>query len=131
MNWMEIIEQFFEVCFFPLLGALTTVLVFRIKSKWATDEKNIQSEITQRYLILLNEIIVSCVKATNQTYVNIRKEQGAFDDMAKKIALQKTKEAVMLSLGEEAKKYLKLTVGDIEAYIIEKIESSIEDVKVK
>ena len=131
MNWMEIIEQFFEVCFFPLLGALTTVLVFRIKSKWATDEKNIQSEITQRYLILLNEIIVSCVKATNQTYVNIRKEQGAFDDMAKKIALQKTKEAVMLALGEEAKKYLKLAVGDIEAYIIEKIESSIEDVKVK
>jgi hypothetical protein len=51
--------------------------------------------------------------------------------VAKRIALNKTKDAVLLILEKETKKYLEANIGDLEAYIIEQIEASIEDVKYK
>jgi hypothetical protein len=65
MNWLEIIQQIFEVCILPLLGAVSLIVAKRITAKWAADEKNTNSLVAARHLTHLNDIILACIKATN------------------------------------------------------------------
>lgn len=78
-----------------------------------------------KYMTLLSDTIIDCVVATNQTYVNTLKEQGKFDADAQKEAFNKTYEAVMRILTDDAKKYLGEVLGDLDLYINTMIESQV------
>ena len=129
MDWLNILDQVFDVCLIPLLGIATTVLITLIKQKIAEGKVKADSEITVKYLGLLEQTVVDCIIATNQTYVNALKDKNAFDEAAQKEALARTAAAVKAILSEEAKKYITNFVGDIDAFIQEKIEANIETVK--
>lgn len=129
MDWLNILDQVFDVCLIPLLGIATTVLITLIKQKIAEGKVKADSEITVKYLGLLEQTVVDCITATNQTYVNALKDKNAFDEAAQKEALARTAAAVKAILSEEAKKYITNFVGDIDAFIQEKIEANIETVK--
>ena len=125
MNWTEILQQIFELCIIPLLGILTGCLIKVVRNK--TNELNAKSKnmLTKKYINMLSQIITDCVIATNQTYVDSLKEHNAFNYDAQKEAFNRTYQAVMAILSEEAKEYLIAVYGDLNAYITTKIESEI------
>lgn len=75
---MTILIQIFQVCIIPLLGVLTAWLCAFVNIK--IDEiKNRTADTTQKkYLDMLNNTIVDCIEATNQTYVDALKKEGTF-----------------------------------------------------
>lgn len=125
----ETIALIFEICIIPILGALTTFLCVFIRSKTKQLQDKTNSDKADQYLGYLQNTIITCLRATNQTYVEALKEQNAFDEAAHRIALTKTKTAVLSILTDDAKKYLPSIVGDLELYIIEQIEANIANNK--
>jgi hypothetical protein len=119
----------FEICIIPLLGTLTAFVCAYIRSKTKQLQAKSDNEKADQYLGYLQNTIITCLRATNQTYVEALKEQNAFDAEAHKIALDKTKSAVLATLTDDAKKYLPLIIGDLELYIVEQIEANIANNK--
>ena len=123
----NLINQLFQVCLIPMLGALTTFIVIWIKAKSAELQKKTNNDILNKYVQMATDTITNCVIATNQTYVNSLKEQGKFDEAAQKEAFQRTYQAVLLILSDDAKEYLSNAFGDLNKYLQEKIESTINN----
>ena len=123
----NLINQLFQVCLIPMLGALTTFIVIWIKAKSAELQKKTNNDILNKYVQMATDTITNCVIATNQTYVNSLKEQGKFDEAAQKEAFQRTYQAVLLILSDEAKEYLNNAFGDLNKYLQEKIESTVNN----
>ena len=130
MDLVTIIPLVFQMCILPLLAILTKYLVawIEIKIGEMTEQKN--DALFTKYMTLLQDTVISCVIATNQTYVDTLKAQGKFDLEAQKVALQKTYDAVMAILTEDAVKYLKNVLGDFDAYVNTMIESQVNLQKV-
>ena len=78
---------------------------------------------------MLEDTIIQCVLATTQTYVDTLKQQGKFDAEAQKVAFEKTYTNVMNILADEAKEYLENALGDLEAYIYNRIEAGVKVTK--
>lgn len=118
-------EQIFQVCIIPLLAALTGFIVqyLRIKSKEISGKMN--DEVAQKYTEMITETIVNCVIATNQTYVEALKKEGKFDEQAQKVAFEKTLNAVLAVLSDDAKNYLREITGDINTYLTQRIEAEV------
>jgi hypothetical protein len=125
----ETLTLIFEICIIPLLGALTAFACAFIRSKIKQIQDRTNNDKADQYLYYLQNTIITCLRATNQTYVEALKEQNAFDAEAHKIALDKTKSAVLATLTDDAKKYLPLIIGDLELYIVEQIEANIANNK--
>lgn len=125
MEINELISAIFQICILPLLGVLTTFLVKWLQAKSQQLQANAQDETSKKYMSMLTNTITECVLATNQTYVEALKQQNKFDAEAQKIAFEKTSEAVMSILTEDAKEYLTNAVGDLELYIKQKIEAEV------
>ena len=125
MDFQTLIPIIFQVCLIPLLAILTKYLVawIQVKTKELTDAKD--NEMFTKYMTLLSDTVINCVVTTNQTYVNTLKEQGKFDAEAQKEAFNKTYEAVMRILTDDAKKYLGEVLGDLDLYINTMIESQV------
>ena len=125
MNYAEFITNIFQVCIIPLLGVLTTFLVKWLQIKSNELQIKMDNEVANKYMDMLTNTITECVLATNQTYVEALKQQNKFDLEAQKIAFDKTSEAVMAILTEDAKEYLESAVGDLELFIKQKIEAEV------
>lgn len=125
MNYTEFITNIFQVCIIPLLGVLTTFLVKWLQIKSSELQIKMDNEVANKYMDMLTNTITECVLATNQTYVEALKQQNKFDLEAQKIAFEKTSEAVMAILTEDAKEYLESAVGDLELFIKQKIEAEV------
>ncbi len=121
----ELLTQIFQVCIIPLLGVLTTFIIKWINVKSNQIQKNNDNALANKYIQMLTDTINSCVIATNQTYVESLKKQGKFDAEAQKQAFEQTTQAVLTILSQEAKDYLANIYGDLDKYISEKIEASV------
>ena len=129
MDWLSILQQIFELCIIPLLGIVTKFVIEYIAQKKEQIKTQTDNELAQKYLDILNDTIAKCVTATNQTYVESLKEQNVFDADAQKEAFNKTYNAVIETLGDEANKYLPMVIGDLQTYITERIEASVKESK--
>ena len=129
MDWLNILDQVFDVCLVPLLGLITSILIVYIKEKIAEGKEKTNSELADKYLSLLEITVIDCIRATNQTYVDVLKKQGKFDAEAQKEAFKMTFAAVTDILSDDAKKYLNEACGDLNKYITELIESTVKNVK--
>lgn len=125
MDYMEMLQKIFEVCIIPLLGVLTTYLVIFIKQKSKELQETTDNELYKKYIELLQDTIVRCVIATNQTYVEALKDKNAFDKEAQEHAFKMTYDAVMAILTDDAKVYLSNVFGDLEVYITKLIEAEV------
>lgn len=126
MDWIKLLQEIFYVCVIPLLGVLTTYLVQYLKAKGNQIADSTDNALASKYIKMLAETICTCVEATNQTYVEALKKAGAFDEAAQKEAFNKTKEAVMNILSDEAKKYLASIYGDLDQFIESMIEAQVK-----
>lgn len=129
MDWLDILYKVFEVAIIPLLGAATLYLITLIDAKKKELKDKSKSETTKKYIEMLDDTIINCVIATNQTYVDALKKAGSFDAEAQKQAFKLTYEAVMAILTDEAQVYLNEAIKDLNAYITNKIESGVAAAK--
>lgn len=125
MEWLLLLTDIFEVCIIPLLGVLTAYLVAFIRNKTKELAVKADNDLAEKYITMLGETISACVIATNQTYVENLKKDQIFDEEAQKEAFQKTYDAVMAVLTEDAKEYLASIYGDLNTFIINKIEAEV------
>ena len=124
------IREIIEVCLIPLLGVLVTYLVKYINTKSKELEASTDNELAKKYISLLSSTITNCVIATNQTYVETLKKQGKFDAEAQKQACNITLNAVKSLLSDEAEQYLSEIYGDLNTYITNQIEATVNQNKI-
>lgn len=125
----EIITQIFELCIIPLLAILTKYIIKFVQAKTNKLHASTDNEIAKKYMGMIAETIVSCVTATNQTYVETLKTQGKFDETAQKVAFETTLDAVVKVLSDDAKDYIKETTNDLDTYLTELIEAAVNNAK--
>ena len=125
MNYVNILSELFELVVFPLLSIGGIYLIILTSVKINEIKQKTKNETSQKYLTMLNDTITATVLATTQTYVEALKKEGKFDIEAQKIAFQKTYNSVMTILTEEAKKYITEAIGDLNAYVTNRIEAEV------
>lgn len=125
MDWLELLYKIAEVCLIPLLGVLTAFFIKWLKAKEAELLVKVENDTADKYIAMVAQTITDCVIATNQTYVETLKKQGSFDTEAQKIAFQKTLDAVIAVLSDDAKAYLSELYGDVTAYLTTRIEAEV------
>ena len=111
MDTVTLMQQIVNICIFPLLGVLTTYLITFIKNKTESLKKETDNELYKKYMGQLSDTIISCVIATNQTYVNALKDKNMFDAAAQYYSFTRTYDAVMsilcIAAGVEKKLMMK------------------------
>ena len=125
MNWMFVLEKFFELIVFPVMSIAGIYLTYLISIKIKETKQKTENDTAAKYLDMLDDTIANAVLATTQTYVEALKKAGKFDLDAQKEAFNLTKDAVLAILSEEAQTYLSTAVGDLNAYITKKIEAEV------
>lgn len=131
--YLGLLSSIFEVCIIPLLGILTAYAVAFLKAKKeeilakiATNKTQEEKELASKYLNMVEKTVTDCVMATNQTYVDSLKQEGKFDAEAQKTAFNKTLDAVLAILTDDAKEYLTQIFGDLNVYLTNLIESQVK-----
>ena len=122
---IQIIEQIFEICVIPMLGILTKCIIDFLNTKRKEINAKTDSETAQKYNNMICVTVSNCVIATNQTFVNSLKESGTFDEAAQKEAFEKTLNAVLAILSEDAKQYIAEMTSDVNTYLTQLIESEV------
>lgn len=125
MDFVTLVPVLFQMVLIPLLAILTKYITtwIQIKINELTESKN--DKTFTKYMTMLQDTVIDCVIATNQTYVEALKTQGKFDAEAQKVAFQKTYDAVMQILTEDAVTYLNEALGDLDAYVNTLIEAQV------
>ena len=131
--YLGLLSSIFEVCIIPLLGVLTAFAVAFLKAKKeeilakiATNKTQEEKDLAAKYLDMVEKTVANCVIATTQTYVDSLKREGKFDADAQKVAFDKTMNAVLAILTDEAKNYLTQIFGDLNIYLTNLIESQVK-----
>ena len=126
---LELITQIFQICVIPLLGILTKFVIDFLAAQRDKLNADTESEIAKKYTSMIFDTVTRCVIATNQTYVDTLKKEGKFDAEAQKTAFNKTMQAVLAVLSDDAKQYIQETTGDINTYLTQLIESLVNEKK--
>jgi hypothetical protein len=126
MDWLEIANEVCQTLLPLVLTALSVTLIVYTNKKLEEGKKKSDSDITDKYLTMLQGTIEDAVLATTQTYVEALKNKNMFDEEAQKYAFKMTYNAIMKVLTDDAKKYIESAVGDLETYITNKIESTVK-----
>lgn len=129
MDWTNVLNQIFEFSVIPLLSILSATLIAVVVWKKNQVLKETNNEMAKQYIEMLDDTIIDCVLATNQTYVETLKKEGTFTAEAQKVAFKKTFDAVLNILSEHAKEYLNVAIKDLNGYITNKIEATVISVK--
>jgi len=108
----------------PLITLGGTKLIQYLNSK-------INDENAKRILTSIATSVERAVRVVFQTYVESLKKSGTFDKEAQKKALVIAKQEVMRELDIEAKEFIVNNYGDLNAYITNQIESTINLLKFK
>ena len=87
------------------------------------------SEMGDKYINMAQDLVVKCVKATNQTYVDSLKKNGAFDQNAWVTAFEKSKNKVIKLLSEAQKEVITEVYGDVESWLNMQIEATVNELK--
>jgi hypothetical protein len=126
MDWMNVLEQVFELVVYPVISLAGVYLTYLIGVKIKELKQKIDNETASKYLDMLNTTIQNAVLATTQTYVDSLKNAGEFNIEAQKEAFRLTYDAVMKVLTDDAVKYLTMAIGDLEIYITNQIEANVK-----
>ena len=126
MDWLELLNQIFQICIIPIMGVLTTFLVAYINKKKEALKTQVDNTLYHKYIDLLSQTITDCVIATNQTYVDSLKASGTFDIDAQKKDFEDTCNNVLAILSDDAKEYLSAALGDLQAYIANRVEAEVK-----
>ena len=127
----DIVTSIFEMIIIPLLSLVSIYIIRWVNAKTNFIKEESDNVYIDKYLTMLDKTIASTVTAINQTYVDDLKKQNKFDLDAQKHAFEQVYNTVVSSLSEEAEFYLNEVITDLNAYITNKIEETVHEVKKK
>lgn len=136
---LEIISTYINDIVVAIVGLVCAFCVYSInKSTTQFKEKN-DIELVNKYLDILEDLVVTSVETTNQTFVDEIKAMDKkndnthavviFDRQAQQDAFRKTKEAVLLNLNGRVQEVIEEFVGDFDSYLTNLIESKVHEAK--
>lgn len=125
----QMLQDIFFTCLIPLIGILCSYGIAFLHKKVKELQDNVKNELFNKYSDMLISIVETCVIATNQTYVEELKKQGRFGPEEHDIAYHKTFDAIKALMTEEMQKVLGEVYKDIDFYISQLIQESVNVVK--
>jgi len=122
MDWQSILFTVIKIVLTVVLSWASERLIVFINEK-------LKDTKYAKYLTDAVDIVTRAVKTTYQTYVEALKDKNAFTKEAQKEALSQAVAIVKTQLNDEAKAYIEGNFGDLEAWIVNCIESVLYDLK--
>lgn len=122
MEWKEILITVVSIIATGLAGWLTTMVTSWISTK--IKDKKLAEHATAVWTIVSN-----AVQAVFQSFVEVLKEKGEFNEEKQKEAKQKAVDIIKAQLSDELRKYIVDNFGDLEEFINMKIEAVIYELK--
>lgn len=81
------------------------------------------------YISIVEKVVVDCVRATNQTFVDSAKANGVFNEEAWAVAFEKSKTTALALINEGQKQLIEQVYGDFNEWLDTRIESAVKELK--
>ncbi len=118
----EIFNAIITLIIVPILGIVSKFLITCLKCKVDELELRIHNETLNKYIAMAEDAIETAVICVNQTFVEVMKKQGTFDEAAMAESFRMAKKKALIIMGDALKKVLEAAYGDIDAWLDSKIE---------
>lgn len=109
-----------------LVTGLMTWLV-AVVTNWFNSK--IKDKKVAKFMSDITEIVFNGVSCVFQTFVDSLKKANKFDKQAQEEAKQKAFAIIMTQLTPELQEYIQNNFGDVQTYIMNRIESTIYSLK--
>lgn len=119
---INVISAVVTTVLLPLITWAGTKLIQYIGTK-------VKNEKAAALLTTATTIVLNAVRSVFQTYVESLKASGSFNAEAQKTALSKAKDIALSQLGEDVKEYISSTYGNLDGWLTNQIESTINLLK--
>ena len=119
---INIISAVVTTVLLPLITWAGTKLIQYIGTK-------VKNEKAVALLTTATTIVLNAVRSVFQTYVESLKASGSFNAEAQKTALSKAKDIALSQLGDDVKEYISSIYGNLDGWLTNQIESTINLLK--
>ena len=119
---INVISAVVTTVLLPLITWAGTKLIQYIGTK-------VKNEKAVALLTTATTIVLNAVRSVFQTYVESLKASGSFNAEAQKTALSKAKDIALSQLGDDVKEYISSTYGNLDRWLTNQIESTINLLK--
>ena len=119
---INVISAVVTTVLLPLITWAGTKLIQYIGTK-------VKNEKAVALLTTATTIVLNAVRSVFQTYVESLKASGSFNAEAQQTALSKAKDIALSQLGEDVKEYISSTYGNLDGWMTNQIESTINLLK--
>lgn len=119
---INIISAVVTTVLLPLITWAGTKLIQYIGTK-------VKNEKAATFLSKATDIVLNAVRSVFQTYVESLKASGSFNKEAQFTALCKAKDIALAQFGDDVKEYITETYGNLDGWLTNQIESTINLLK--
>ena len=119
---INVISAVVTTVLLPLITWAGTKLIQYIGTK-------VKNEKAAALLTTATTIVLNAGRSVFQTYVESLKASGSFNAEAQKTALSKAKDIALSQLGDDVKEYISSTYGNLDGWLTNQIESTINLLK--
>ena len=120
--YINVISAVVTTVLLPLLTWAGARLIQLIGTK-------VKNEKAATLLTTATNIVLNAVRSVFQTYVESLKESGTFDTTAQTTALTKAKDIALSQFGDDVKEYISTTYGNLDGWLTNQIDSTINLLK--
>ena len=119
---INVISAVVTTVLLPLITWAGTKLIQYIGTK-------VKNEKAAALLTTATTIVLNAVRRVFQTYVESLKASGSFNAEAQKTALSKAKDIALSQLGDDVNEYISSTYGNLDGWLTNQLESTINLLK--
>lgn len=119
---LNIISVVVTAVVIPLISIGGTQLIKLINNK-------VKNAEAAKHLSAATDIVLNAVRSVFQTYAEALKEQGKFDEQSQIVALTRAKDIAISQFTEATKAYIKENFGDLDNWLTNQIEATINLLK--
>lgn len=125
MDWNLILTEVIKAILVIAIPVIAKYVTSWINAKSENIKNKTKNDNIDKYIDIATNTINSCITATNQVFVESLKCEGKFDKDAQEKAFLMTKNAVMNVLSLDLQEALSEVYGDLDAFIEQQIEATI------
>ena len=122
-------EQFWVIFWGAIGTALTGLLTWLSVTITNFINSKIKDKKITQHMIAITEIVMKSVQTVSQTFVDVMKKSGKFDEQAQKEAKERAMTIIKSQLTPELTTYITENFGDITNYLSTQIEATIYNLK--
>lgn len=122
----EIFQNLFYAVLTITIPALSGAVASAVKTGANALAQKAETDQQRRIIAEIAKAIVNAVSMVSQTYVDVLKAAGKFDEAAQKEALNRALEACVASLSDSAYQFIQNVYGDPRAYLTNQIEAEVK-----